>query len=340
MFEKIFSKNVFIAIVALWAMMVLIPASEAKSPVIVRYDAQLMEQSIKINLAWQSDEPIVKIIASAGREQIVVEKNIDNERTESGYSGEIDIVVPAYVYSAGGENSVYMSRQSSSQAQQSSVEMRANSISQQNEAVQYSVQLVDEVNQRSVLLKDKVRKIEPILPQAVQKAQPNAVVGTIGIDVKNPVNTAINSTIGLIGNIGQAPDIKNVNVKNWGENRVSFSFEATGAKGIDKIVFEVRDLNGNISNQNTISCNSEKQCSRQSESLSLSPGSYLLSVTATDVENNSSKKVEKGFQVNAGSVSVQTQQPAQQQVTQPSSQQTSTTPSSQGSDPGIVYEKE
>jgi hypothetical protein len=340
MFEKIFSKTVVITVVALWAMMVLIPPAEAKSPIIVRYDAQIMEQSIKINLAWQSDEPVVKIIASAGREQVVIERNIDNERTESGYSGEIDIVVPAYVYSAGGENSVSMSRQSSSQAQQSSMEMHANSTSQQNEAVQYSVQLIDEVNQRSALLKDKVRRIEPTLPQTVQKTQPKAAIGTIGIDAKNPVNTAINTTIGLVGNIGQLPDVKNVSIKNWSENRVSFSFEATGAKGIDKIVFEVRDSHGNIANQNTILCNSEKQCSRQSESLSLSPGSYSLSVAAMDIENNSSKKVEKGFQVTAGTGSVQTQQPAQQQVMQPASPQTSTTPSSQGDDPGIVYEKE
>jgi len=254
--------------------------------------------------------------------------------------GEIDIVVPAYVYSAGGENSVSMSRQSSSQAQQSSMEMHANSTSQQNEAVQYSVQLIDEVNQRSALLKDKVRRIEPTLPQTVQKTQPKAAIGTIGIDAKNPVNTAINTTIGLVGNIGQLPDVKNVSIKNWSENRVSFSFEATGAKGIDKIVFEVRDSHGNIANQNTILCNSEKQCSRQSESLSLSPGSYSLSVAAMDIENNSSKKVEKGFQVTAGTGSVQTQQPAQQQVMQPASPQTSTTPSSQGDDPGIVYEKE
>jgi uncharacterized small protein (DUF1192 family) len=340
MFEKIISKNVFITIVALGVIMMFAPTVAAKSPVIVRYDAQFMEQSIKINLAWQSDEPIVKIIASAGREQIIIENNIDNERTESGYSGEIDIVIPAYVYNAGGENSVYISRQSSSQEQKSSVEMRANSTSQQNEAVQYSVQLVDEINQRSALLKDKVRRIESTLPQTVQKTQPKAAIGTIGIDVKNPVNTAINTTIGLVGNIGQLPDVKNVSIKNWSENRVSFSFEATGAKGIDKIVFEVRDSHGNIANQNTISCNSEKQCSRQSESLSLSPGSYSLSVAAMDIENNSSKKVEKEFQVTAGTGSVQTQQPAQQQVMQPASPQTSTTPSSQGDDPGIVYEKE
>jgi len=340
MFAKIFSKNVVITIVALWAMMVLIPPAEAKSPIIVRYDAQLMEQSIKINLAWQSDEPVVKIIVSAGREQVIVERNIDNERTESGYSGEIDIVVPAYVYSAGGENSVYMSRQSSSQAQQSSVEMRANSTSQQNEAVQYSVQLVDEVNQRSALLKDKVRRIEPTLPQTVQKTQPKAAIGTVNFDAKNIVNSAINTTIGFAGNIGQVPDIKNVSIKNWGGNRVSFNFEATGAKGIDKIVFEVRNSQGDISNQNSVSCNSEKQCSRQSESLNLSTGSYLLYVTATDVENNNSKKVEKGFQVTADSVSVQAPQTIQQPVTQQVIPQPATNTSSQGSDPGVTYEKE
>jgi hypothetical protein len=338
MFEKISRKYVLSIIVALWVTIVLMPAAEAKSPIIIRYDAHLMEKDVKINIAWQSDEPVVKIIASAGKEQIVIENNIDNERTESGYSGEIDIVVPAYVYGAAGEKSMYMSRQSSSERQQSTVEMYANSASTGNGAVQYIVQLIDEVNQRSALLKGKVQRIESALPQTGQRTQAKATGGMLEIDVKNPVNTAINTTIGMAGNIGQVPDIKNISVKNWSENRVSFSFEATGAKGIDRIVFEVRNPNGDIVNQNTISCNSEKRCTRQSESLSLSPGSYLLSAAATDSENNSSNKVEKGFQVTTGAGSVQPliQQPAQQQTTQ----QPSANPLPVGNVPGIVYEKE
>lgn len=336
MVKKICSKYVFSIIVALWATIVLTPPVEAKSPIIIRHDAHLMEKDVKINLAWQSDEPVVKIIVSAGKEQIIIENNIDNERTESGYTGEIDIVIPAFVYSAVGEKSMYVNRQTSSQNQQSNMEMYANSTSPRNEAVQYTVQLIDEVNQRSALLKDKVQRIEPTNPQAGQKTQPKATSGMLEIDARNPLNNAINTSIGMVGKIGQAPDIKNVMIKSWSENRVSFSFEATGAKGIDKIVFEVRNSNGDIANQDTISCNSEKQCSRQTESLNLNTGSYTLFVTAIDIENTSSKKAEKGFQVNAGSVSSTTQQPGQQQVTQPPA----TIPSSQGNDPGIVYEKE
>ena len=325
--------------------MMFAPTVAAKSPIIVRYDAQLMEQSIKINLAWQSDEPVVKIIASAGREQVVVESNIDNERTESGYSGEIDIVIPAYMYNPSGENSVYMSkqsqtRQSSDQTRKSSTEMYENSASIRNEVVQYTVQLIDEVNQRSEMLKDQVQRVGTANLQPRQKSQPLTTASKVDIDVRNPLNNAINTSIGLVGQIGKTPDVKNLSIKNWGDNRVSFSFDATGAKGIDRIVFEVRNSTGEIANQNTISCNSEKQCSRQSEPLNLSSGSYSLYVTAIDIENNSSSKAEKGFQVTSGAVSVQTQQPVQQQVIQPASQQTSTSPSSQGSDPGVTYEKE
>lgn len=340
MFEKVCRKRLCSIIVMLWSMLVLSLPVEAKSPIIIRHDAHLMEKDVKINLAWLSDEPIVKIIVSAGREQLIIQKNIDNDRTESGYSGEIDIVVPAYMYGAAAERSMYMSRQSSSEIQQNSMEMYANSASPRNESVQYTVQLIDEVNQRSALLKDTLRRNEPTLPRTGQKQQPIAAVNILAIDTKNPLNSAINTTIGLLGKIGQTPDIKNVDIKFLGDNRVIFSFEATGSKGIDRIVYEVRNSSGDIDNQNTISCNSEKQCSRQSESLNMGSGSYLLYVTATDIENSSSKKVEKGFQVTAGSAAIQTQQTTQQQVTQQETPQSTSTSSSQNIDPGVVYEKE
>ena len=337
MFEKVYCKYLSMIIIPLLAIMLLVPTVMAKSPVIIRYDAHLMEKDVRINLAWQSDEPIVKIIASAGKEQVVIVDNIDNERNEGGYSGEIDIVVPAYLYNASGERTLYMSSQSSSVFQQRSTEMYANSSSPHNEAIQYTVQIVDEVNQRSILVKDKVRRIEPSRPHEAQKPIQKSTINTVTINTKDPLNTALNTTIGLAGKIGQTPIVKNVTVKSWTENRVSIGFEATGSKGIDKVAFEVRDARGNVTNQSTISCDSEKSCTKQSEPFPLTKGNYTISVVATDIEKNKSNTIEQEFQFSGNTDSAQ-----QTSKTKPETetQKTESVSSSTSDSDGDTYEKE
>lgn len=299
-------------------------SAQAGSPVIIRHDAHLMERDIRINIAWQSEEPVVKIIASAGKEQVVVQEGIDNDRNEGGYSGEIDIVLPAYPNKLTGEQSLYMSRQNSSQFQQSSTELYANTTPPYTEVVQYSIQLVDEVNQRSTLLNDKVHRLD----QASSKRnlhgsqQPQqSPMKTVTIDTKDPLNTALNTTIGLIGKIGANPVIKDAKVSFWTENRVSINFNAIDDKGVDKVVFEVRDARGNLAHQDSLLCSSEKQCSQQTDTFVLNTGKYVLTAFAVDTENNNSKKVTVEFQVaNSGQQLIE--QAPQQMINQPNPQQT------------------
>lgn len=337
MFKHIYSRYSFITILTLWVVAILALPVYAANPVIIRHDAHLMEKEVRINLAWQSDEPIVKIIASAGKEQIVITNNIDNERNERGYSGEIDVVVPAYVYNATGERTLYMSSQSSSAFQQRSTEMYANSTSPQNEAIQYTVQIVDEVNQRSVLLKEKVRRIEPSRPHGGQKPVQKSNIKTATINTKDPLNTALNTTIGLAGKIGQTPVVRNVTVKNWTDNRVSIGFEATGSKGINEVAFEVRDANGNVANQSTISCSSEKSCTKQSDPFTLTQGTYTVSIVATDIESNKSKTIEQEFEFTENTIASQQTAP---QTSQTSVQKTDSASSSTSNTDGVTYEKE
>ncbi len=334
-----YGKNLFLTLLTMLTLTMLSQFAEAGSPVIIRHDAHLMEKDIRINLAWQSDEPITKIIVSAGKEQIVLE-NIDNERNESGYNGETNIVVPAYLYSVSGEQSMYMSRQSSSPFQQNSMEMYANSGSPANEVVQYTLQIVDEVNQRSTLLKDKVRREELSHNVIRQPPQLKSNTGTVTINAKDPLNTAINTTIGLIGKNGQVPEIKNVKVINWTDNRVSFSFDASDDKGVAKVVYEVRNDRGDITSQNTIECNSEKLCLKQSDPFALNAGSYVLSVIAVDTDNNNSIKREQSLHVQGSSSVVQQPVPQNlQQTIQQPPQQTSPV-SAPINDPGVIYENQ
>ena len=332
--EKTLSRYLFISIASLLLIAVSVVPALAKSPVIIRYDAQMMDNEIRINLAWQSDEPIAKIITSAGRGQLIITETIENERNENGYSGEMNIVVPAYIYNATGEHTFYLNRQNSSTFQQSSMEMYSNTTSPQNEAVQYSVQLVDEVNQRSTLLKDKVRRLEGVGPQGGSRHLGKQSGGTVRIDTTNPVNTALNTSIALVGNKLGTPVVKNIQVKNWTGSRVSIAFEATGSKGIDSVAIEVRDASGNIANQSTVSCSSDKQCSKQSDPFSLDAGSYRASLIATDSESNKSPAREMAFEVTNGETTQQTAVSVSPQTSSSSSSSSSTGSS------GVTYEKE
>lgn len=342
MSKSIPMNNIFIIFLMIFTLVMVTQSANAGSPVIIRHDASIMEREIKINLAWQSDEPVAKIITSAGSGQVII-NNVDNERTERGYSGEIDIVIPAYLYNVSGDQSMYMSRQSSSPFQQNSMEMYANSGSPSNEMVQYTIQLIDEVNQRSTLLKDNVRRSELSRGGiAGHNPQTKTTSGTMIVNAKDPLNTAINTAIGLIAKNGAAPVIKNLKMQNWTDNRASFSFDATDDKGVVKIVYEVRDPRGYISTQGFVPCNSDKSCSGQSDYFTLNAGNYVLSATAVDTDNNNSVKSELPFQVqNNGTGNVQ--QPVQQnqlQTIQQTPQQVTSPVPSQMNTPGVTYENQ
>jgi len=334
--------NIFIIFLMIFTLVMMTQLANAGSPVIIRHNASIMERELRINLAWQSDEPVAKIITSAGRGQVITD-TVDNDRTESGYSGEIDIVIPAYLYNVSGDQSMYMNRQSSSPFQQNSMEMYANTGSPNNEIVQYTVQLVDEVNQRSTLLKDNVRRSELSHSNVVgQKPQTKSANGTVIVNAKDPLNTAINTTIGLIAKNGAAPVVKKLKMQSWTESRTSFSFDANDDKGVAKVVYEVRDQRGDIAIQGTVSCNSDKSCSGQSESFTLNAGSYVLSATAVDADNNNSVKSELSFQVQSngtGNDQQPTQQNQSQSFQQAPQQVTSPTPSEINT-PNVTYENQ
>lgn len=320
-------KIIYSSVAMLLATVALASSAHAKGPLIIRHDAHVMEKEIRINLAWQSEEPIVRIIASAGKEQIVVDKNIDNERNEGGYSGEIDIVVPAYPDSTSGGQSLYVNRQNSNQFNQSSTEMHANSAAPYNQVVPYTVQLVDEVNQRSILMKDTAQRYDAgnSLPgQRLLRNDKTATPVTVmpAITPKDPLTTALNTTIGLIGKIGSNPEIKSAKVSYWNENRVSIDVTAIDDKGVDRVTFEVRDMQGNSVYQNVLSCASEKQCSKQSDPFVLNQGTYLLSAVAVDNENNNSKKYTVEFQMTSSGQQPSVQSAPVQMPTQPAELQT------------------
>ena len=124
------------------------------------------------------------------------------------------------------------------------------------EMVQYTVQLGDEVNQRSTLLKDMVRRPDPAYALSRRK-DPRPLQnsgGTVVVDAKSPMNTAIDAATSLISKIGVEPEIKDVKINYWTESRISVAIKASDNKGVDKVVFDTRNSLGEIANQNSVNC--------------------------------------------------------------------------------------
>lgn len=336
MFHAVLFRRAIVA-VAVPLVVSLAPATTmAKSPVIIRHDAHLMDNEVRINLAWQSEEPIAKIIVSAGREQVVVEKDIDNDRNDSGYSGVIDLIVPYSPYTDyGGDHYVAMSQQTSTPYHQSGSAMYASSSTPYREMVQYTVQLVDEVNQRSTLLKDTVRRPDQayLLSKRKDRSPAHSTDASLDIDVKDPMKTAISGVAGLIGKFTSVPEIKHAKINYWGNSRTSVSIEAIDDRGIDKVLLEIRDSLGAIVRQDTIFCNGDKLCSRESEAFQLHAGKHFLTAIAVDTESNNSKSYSLEFTIQA-EVSSQ-QEAVSQHVPQDASEQTQPESAPVGSVPGF-----
>ncbi len=273
----------------------------AGAPVITKYDAHLMEREVRFNITWQSDEPVTRIIASADKEQVVVTEGIDNERNDAGYAGVIDVVVPFDPDNYSNEHKFYMNRQSSTPLSQQSTEVYENSQGQYRYAVGYSLQLVDEVNQRSTLMKDKVRRIDTQTGWAKGSGRPeqhrSAMTEAVVVDAKDPLKSAMNTALDLVGKMGSKPKIREFKVKAYADNRTAFEILAEDDKGIEQISYDIRANTGVIVLEDSLACSTEKQCSRTTTPITLNAGTYLVSAIASDGDGNKSDKEQRQFTV-------------------------------------------
>lgn len=298
--------------------------ASAGAPVVTKYDAHLLEREVRFNITWQSDEPIVKIIASADKEQVVVNEGLDNERNDAGYSGVIDVVVPFNPDNFYNERTHYMNRQSGTMFSQSSTEVYENSMEPYQYAVNYSIQLVDEVNQRSMLVKDKVRRLDPQTALSKGTGRPeqrkHAMTEAVVVDAKDPLKSAVNTAIDLLGKVDAKPKIRDFKVKAYADNRIAFEIMAEDDKGVEQISYEIKSNSGIIAMENSLACSTEKQCSRTTEPIQLNAGTYLVSAIATDGDANRSDKEQRQFTIRAMAASLTPQAVQSQQATPPPTQ--------------------
>ncbi|UFS71714.1 hypothetical protein LPW11_05850 [Geomonas sp. RF6] len=276
--------------------------AQAGPPVITKYDAHLLEKEVRLNISWQSDEPVTKIIASADKEQVVVTAEIDNDRNDAGYSGTMDLVVPFNPENLYSGRSFYMNQQTSTPTQERSTEIAQNSVTPYQYAISYAIQLVDEVNQRSAMVKDTIRRFEETRTArggnlSQSQDQKTTTSGGVTVDVGKLSNAAAQVAQNVLEQISAKPWVKELVVKRYADNRTAFAVSAQDDKGVAGIVIEVRNPQGQIVHEESVECADQKECTKTSNPISLGNGMYKVSVVALDGDGRKSAEKVKEFGV-------------------------------------------
>jgi len=252
----------------------------AKKPVVTRHDAQYLDKAVKINVQWQSTEPVVSVKIAAGKgEKVIKVDPYSNKRNPDGYQGEEDIVLETEPVAT-------------------------------QEWIPYSIQLQDEDGQRSNLVTGKV-KIPAAAATAVATvtgttASPTgdqwgkeALTGPTASDGSG----AAGGTGDMIDKLRQvaqvvagAPFLHDIKVNNPGTNTVTFSTKATHTVGLGAIKFRVFSADNkevdsqDIETKGTI-------WEGTSKDFTLPAGKYFVIAQAVDAAGSTSPEKRADFTV-------------------------------------------
>ncbi|MCG6533584.1 MAG: hypothetical protein L7F78_02610, partial [Syntrophales bacterium LBB04] len=250
----------------------------AKKPEIVRHDAQYLDRAVKINLQWQSTEPIVSVKVAAGKE--VKEIKIDpysNKRNPAGYSGEEDVVLqtePGFT----------------------------------QDSIPYSIQIEDEDGQKSNLVTGKAQIPASVVKQQDDEWGKNKVAGQ---GQQGQQGGQRPDMIDKLRQVAQAlaspPVLQEVKVNNPGTNTVTFKTKATHSVGLKEINFRVFDVsNKQIDSQQIPATGTLWEGT--SKDFTLPQGSYFVISQAIDGAGNTSPERKVDFTI-SGTAPVPLPQP-------------------------------
>jgi hypothetical protein len=250
----------------------------AKKPEVTRYDAQYLDRAVKINIQWQSTEPVVSIKVAAGRE--VKEIKVDpysNRRNPGGYAGEEDVVLQSEPVPS-------------------------------QEAIPYSIQLEDEDGQRSRLVTGTVRIPIAVAKQEDQWGKERLSTGTSSSG--QPQGDMIDKLRQVAQVLAGPPVVHDLVVNNPGSGTVTFKTKVTHSIGLSGVSFRIFDSsNKQIADQQIEAKGTIWQGT--SKDFSLPNGSYFVIVQATDAGGSTSKESKKEFTITGSSVtSLPVQEPA------------------------------
>jgi len=280
----------------------------AKKPTVTRHDAQYLDKAVKINVQWQSSEPIVSIKIAAGKgEKVIKVDPYGNKRNPDGYNGEEDIVLET--------------EPAASQT-----------------VIPYSIQIEDEDGQKSSLVTGQVK-----IPGATATAAAATTQEDQWGKDKLPGTTSTTSTTGttttgsgdMIDKLRQvaqvvagAPFIHDITVINPGSNTVTFKTKATHSVGLGAIKFRVFSADNKQVDSQDIEAKGTVW-EGTSKDFTLPAGKYFVIAQAADASGSTSPEKKANFTVTGTAQVSLPQSQTQDQTTQPSTQDQTTQPSTQ-----------
>lgn len=256
----------------------------AGKPDVIRHEATYLEQSLHIIVQWQSENPVTSVKITAGKEQKEIKVDeYDNKRNPSGYEGEVTVVVPVDPNNYPGN-------------------------------IPYVVQLEDDLRVKSNLISGRADLPKPQTamggmygqqpmmggmaaapaPDAwgqghlhghAAAQQPGMMPGTPGAVATNMVD----KLLGVMERHDVPPSTDNIKVNILSAENVSFSSKANDDKGLREINIKVYDNTGKEVGTQQLA-NLGKVWQGTSQTFSLQPGNYRVTLQAIDTAGNTSKE--------------------------------------------------
>ena len=260
----------------------MVTAVAAGKPDVIRHEATYLEQSLHIIVQWQSENPVTSVKITAGKEQKEIKVDeYDNKRNPSGYEGEVTVVVPVDPNNYPG-------------------------------TIPYVVQLEDDLRIRSNLINGRADLPKPqTAVGGMYGQQPMMGGGAPGHDawgqghlhghaaVQQPgmmpgspgavATNMVDKLLGVMERHDVPPSTDNIKVNILSTENVSFSSKANDDKGLREVNIRVYDNTGKEVGTQQLA-NLGKVWQGTSQTFSLQPGNYRVTLQAIDSAGNTSKE--------------------------------------------------
>ncbi len=260
------SSRLMLLVVGLMCITLGLPAfAAAGKPDVIRHEGTYLERTLHVIVQWQSANPVVKVRITAGREakEIKVDE-YDNKRNPAGYEGEVTVVVPV-----------------------DPAMFQAN--------VPYVVQLEDDLLQRSNLINGRADL--PKTEFAGGGMMPHHgggdawgrghVQANVTAQQGGGAGDMVDKLLGVMERHDVPPSIDEIKVNQLSAQGVSFSNKANDDKGLREINIKVFDNTGKEAGTQQLA-NLGKVWQGTSQTFTLQPGNYRVTMQAVDTAGNTS----------------------------------------------------
>lgn len=270
---RMFSRSLLLASV-LFCMAVVMPALAAGKPDVIRHEGTYLDRALHVIVQWQSANPVVKVRITAGREakELKVDE-YDNRRNPAGYEGEVTVVVPV-------DPALFQAN------------------------VPYVVQLEDDLLQRSDLISGRADLpktqfaggMPPGFPQGGGDGWGQGHVQA-NVTTQQPAaggGDMVDKLLGVMERHDIPPSIDNIKVNQLSAQNVSFSNKANDDKGLREVNIKVFDGAGKEVGAQQLA-NLGKIWQGTSQTFTLQPGNYRVTMQAVDTAGNTSAEKSAVF---------------------------------------------